>query len=265
MAALSRFLAKSGDKGFPYFQYLRKNEKFQLTNQCEDAFQKLKEYLSKPPILCRLEKNSDLALYILVTEQAISSVLVRESGEELKLVYFVSKVLHRAEVRYLTIEKAALGIVVSARRLRHYFQNHKTKVMTDLLIRYILQKPDISGILVKWAIKLLDYGLQYEFKGSIRAQFFANFLVELSDSVCDRQTNMLSWILFVDGASKLKGSGAGVVLEGPERVLVEQLLRFAFKANTNQAEYEALIVGILLAKEMEVSKLLVKSDFALVV
>jgi len=70
---------------------------------------------------------------------------VRESGEEQKPVYFVSKVLHGAEIRYPTIEKAALAIIVSARRLRHFFQNHKVKVMIDLRIRYILQKPDISG------------------------------------------------------------------------------------------------------------------------
>lgn len=70
---------------------------------------------------------------------------MRESGEEQKPVYFVSKVLHGAEIRYPTIEKAALAIIVSARRLRHFFQNHKVKVMIDLRIRYILQKPDISG------------------------------------------------------------------------------------------------------------------------
>jgi len=162
----------------------------------------------------------------------------------------VSKVLHGAEVRYPTIEKAALAIVVSARRLRHYFQNHKIKVMTDLPIRYILQKEDISGRLVKWAIELSEYGLQYESRGPIRAQFLADFLVELSDPIGDRQTDVFSWILFVDGASNLKGSGVRVVLEGLEGVLIEQSLRFAFKACNNQAEYEALIVGMLLVKEI---------------
>jgi len=67
------------------------------------------------------------------------------------------------------IEKAALAIVVSTRRLRYYFQNHHIKVMTDLPIRYILQKPDISGRLVKWAIGLSEYGLQYESRGPITA------------------------------------------------------------------------------------------------
>jgi len=68
----------------------------------------------------------------------------------------------------------------------------------------------------------------------------------------------------VDGASNLRGSGAGIVLEGPEGVLIEQSLRFAFKASNNQAEYEALIAGMLLAKEMGITRLLVTSDSALV-
>ena len=193
MVALSRFLAKSGDRGFPYFQCLKKNEKFQWTDQCEEAFQKLKEYLSKPPVLCKPEKGVDLALYISVTEHAVSLVLVRESGWDQKPVYFVSKVLHGAEIRYPTIEKAALAIVVSTRHLRHYFQNHSVKVMTDLSIKYILQKPDISGRLVKWTIELSEYGIQYESRGPIKAQFLADFLVELSEPpVADRHVKEIS-------------------------------------------------------------------------
>ena len=72
------------------------------------------------------------------------------------------------------------------------------------------------------------------------------------------------WMLSVDGSSNQQGSGAGIVLEGPNGVLIEQALRFAFKANNNQAEYEALIAGMLLAKEMGAQSLLVKSDSQLV-
>jgi len=60
------------------------------------------------------------------------------------------------------------------------------------------------------------------------------------------------WVLSVDGFSNQQGSGAGVVLEEPNGLLIEQALKFAFKASNNQAEYEALIVGMLLAKEMGV-------------
>jgi len=53
-------------------------------------------------------------------------------------------------------------------------------------------------------------------------------------------------------------------LEGPDGLLIEQALRFAFKAINNQTEYEALIAGMLLAKEMGVKGLLAKSDSLLV-
>jgi len=57
-------------------------------------------------------------------------------------------------------------------------------------------------------------------------------------------------VLFVDGSSNQQGSRAGVILEGPNGLLIEQALRLTFKASNNQVKYEALIAGKLLAKEM---------------
>jgi len=53
MAALSRFVSAGGDKGHPYFQCLRRNNRFAWTRECEEAFLKLKEYLASPPLLCK--------------------------------------------------------------------------------------------------------------------------------------------------------------------------------------------------------------------
>ncbi|MCI77245.1 gag-pol polyprotein, partial [Trifolium medium] len=55
----------------------------------------------------------------------MSSALVHEVEGEEKPVYFVSRVFQGAEVRYQKIEKLSLAVVVTARRLRHYFQSHK--------------------------------------------------------------------------------------------------------------------------------------------
>jgi len=71
-------------------------------------------------------------------------------------------------------------------------------------------------------------------------------------------------VLSVDGSSNQQGSGAGVILEGPNGLLIEKALRFSFKANNNQAEYETLIADMLLAKEVGARSLLVKSDSLLV-
>jgi len=71
-------------------------------------------------------------------------------------------------------------------------------------------------------------------------------------------------VLSVDGSSIQQGSGVGVILEGPDGLLIEKTLRFAFKASNNQAKYEALIAKMLLAKEMGAKGLLAKSDSLLV-
>jgi len=72
------------------------------------------------------------------------------------------------------------------------------------------------------------------------------------------------WVLSVGGSSNQQGSGVRVILEGQKGLLIKQSLRFAFKASNNQAEYEALIAGMLLAKELGARSLLVKSYSLLV-
>ena len=63
--------------------------------------------------------------------------------------------------------------------------------------------------------------------------------------------------MHVDGSSNLRGSGAGIVLEGPIDLVLEYLLRFKFQTSNNQAEYEALVVKMKLAKEIGIIHLLV--------
>jgi ribonuclease HI len=70
--------------------------------------------------------------------------------------------------------------------------------------------------------------------------------------------------LFVDGASNSKGSGAGIVLVSPERLVLEQAVRLKFSASNNEAEYEALMIGLRSAREFGASHLQVFCDSQLV-
>ena len=100
MAALSRFVSASGEKGHSYFQCLRRNNKFTWTKECEKAFVKLKEYLASPPVLCKPLVRTPLRLYFAVTERAVSAVLAQDQDQAQKPIYFVSKVLQGPETRY---------------------------------------------------------------------------------------------------------------------------------------------------------------------
>jgi len=168
-------------------------------------------------------------------------------------------------LRYQSLEKATLAVAFSARRLRHYFHSFTVVVMTNLPIQKVLQKPDVAERMVRWVVELSEFDIQYEPRGSIKGQVYADFVAELSPGGDPQEAELGSqWVLSVDGSSNQQGSGVGIILEGPNGVLIEQALRFAFKASNNQAQYEALIVGMLLAKEMGAQSLLAKSDSQLV-
>ena len=76
--------------------------------------------------------------YIAVTPHAVSLVLIRVNNGVQRLVYYVSKSLHEAEIRYLPLEKAILAVVHGTRKLPHYFQAHTDVVLTQLPLRAIL-------------------------------------------------------------------------------------------------------------------------------
>jgi len=157
MTAFSQLVSTEGDKGHPYFQCLKRNNRFVWTNECEESFLKLKEYLASPPLLCKLLPGTSLRLYFAITERAINSVIVQEQDRVQRPIYFVNKALQGPEMRYQTIEKATLVVVFAARRLRHYFQSFTMIVMTDLPIRKVLQKPDVAGRTVRWVVELSEF------------------------------------------------------------------------------------------------------------
>ncbi|GAU47561.1 hypothetical protein TSUD_404080 [Trifolium subterraneum] len=230
--------------------------------ECEEAFQKLKVFLASPPILTRPEQGKTLYLYLAVSEKALSSALVQEVGGEEKPIYFMSRTLRGAETRYQNIERLCLAVIITARKLRQYFQSHQVVVKTDYPLKNVQRKPDLAGRMVAWSVELSEFDITYIPRGAIKFQALADFVLELTDPPSEGKAQ--PWTLSVDGSSNLRGSGAGVVLEGPDGVLIEQSLRFAFKASNNQAKYEALIAGMKLAKEMEVQELKVQRDSQLV-
>ena len=93
-------------------------------------------------------------------------------------IYYVSKVLHEAETRYSRVEKMIFALVISAQRLRPYFQAHAIVVLTDQPLRAILHRLDTSGRLAKWAMRLSEFDIQYWPRPALKAQVLADFIAE---------------------------------------------------------------------------------------
>ena len=78
---MSRFISQLGDKGLPFFKLLRKLDKFEWNKEVAVAFQKLKDFLTTPPVLTAPEDGETLLLYIAATTHVVSTVLVVERDE----------------------------------------------------------------------------------------------------------------------------------------------------------------------------------------
>jgi hypothetical protein len=151
MAALSRFISRLGKKGLPFYKLLKKVDKFQWTAEAQEALDALKKFLTTPPVLKPPRQGTpdqpaeDLLLYISYTTHVVSTALVVERAEEghtypvQRPVYFISEVLGPSKKKYPQVQKLLYAVLLTAHKLRHYFDDHKVIVVTRFPIGDILR------------------------------------------------------------------------------------------------------------------------------
>ncbi|KAL0445383.1 UNVERIFIED_CONTAM: hypothetical protein Slati_2261000 [Sesamum latifolium] len=183
------------------FMVVRKVKNFEWTKECQQAFENLKTYLAKLPLLVKPVPGDTMYLYISSTPQAVSSVLVQEEEGNQTPIYYVSKVLNGTESRYPPTEKMVLALVITARKLRPYFLSYPVGVRTNTPLKEVLGKPEISGRLIKWAIELSEYDISYLPRTTIKAQAFADFMSEITGATQEEVSKKRPWLLHVDGSS----------------------------------------------------------------
>lgn len=130
--------------------------------------------------LCRATcwARRTLSLYLYAEPLVIGASLIQEQDRHHKPIYYVIQVLKDVETRYLNLEKFAFTMVTFSKKLRHYFQGWKIKVIIDQPLRRIIHKPDVSGRLVNWAVVIIHFHLTFVPRTATKAQVLTNFLVE---------------------------------------------------------------------------------------
>jgi diketogulonate reductase-like aldo/keto reductase len=84
-------------------------------------------------------------------------------------VYYVSKALSGSKAYYSEIEKIAYTVLTTSRKLKHYFQTHKIRVLTNYPLKEVLQSCNTIGRLGKWAAKLSQYFIEFEKRTLIKS------------------------------------------------------------------------------------------------
>nr|XP_011457439.1 PREDICTED: uncharacterized protein LOC105349449 [Fragaria vesca subsp. vesca] len=204
-----------------------------------------------------------LYLYLAASNTAVSSALIRKDDTIELLVYYAGKGYTLAESKYPDLEKVALALIVTARKLRHYFQAHSITLYTNCPLRQVLQRLEASGMLAKWAIELGEFDIHYMPRVAIKGQAAADFISELTP-MKEREEHpevggevtmapkdvRPSCKLYVDGSVTKDKSRAGIILVSPDGFKYKYALEFKFSTSNNAAEYKALIGRLQLAQEI---------------
>ncbi|XP_058189165.1 uncharacterized protein LOC131306759 [Rhododendron vialii] len=246
VAALNRFISKSSDKCYAFFHALKGKSRrnFEWTMDCDSALTELKEYLSSVPILLKPKEYETLYLYLAVSAHAVSSALVRRVGTDDLPIYFTSKTLLLVQTRYLPLEKLALALVSAARKLFPYFQSYTITILTEHPLKSLFRKADLSNRVSKWAVELANFDICFEPRTAIKGQILADFIVELTledtktlntpapQPITKLTKVLMPWKLF-------QGDSCSLSID--------------FPAINNEAEYEALLAGLLSAVAMKIN------------
>ncbi|RVW40338.1 Retrovirus-related Pol polyprotein from transposon 17.6 [Vitis vinifera] len=261
---ISRFIARLTDICEPIFRLLRKNQPTVWNDDCQLAFERIKEYLLSPPVLVPPMPGRPLLLYLSVSDMALGCMLAQldDSGKE-RAIYYLSKRMLEYEMRYVMIERFCLALVWATRRLRHYMTEYSVHLISRLdPLRYLFDRPALAGRLMRW-------------EALLRIHLASLPIIEsrpIDDDFPDEEfvamTRLSGWRMYFDGAANHSGYGIGVLLVSPQGDHIPRSVRLTFPnyhpTTNNIVEYEACILGLETALELGITQMDVLGDSNLV-
>jgi dsDNA-binding SOS-regulon protein len=197
IAALSRFVARLGEKALPSYALMKKSDdKFEWMEEADTAFT-TEKVLSTPPVLVAPKEKEPLQIYIAATHQVVSTVLVAERSEEGKAhgvqrpVYFVSEVLSPTKQRYPHYQKLAYSVFTTAQKLQQYFVVHPIIVVNEAPPSNILNNPSATGCVSLWGIELSPLDIMYEKQKGNQITSPARFYSRVARTIKHRTTGFI--------------------------------------------------------------------------
>ena len=177
-------------------------------------------------------------------------------------------------MKYSPIEKLCLALYFACSKLRHYVIQERIYIVSQTdLIKFMLNRLVISGRFGKWSLALAEFTLIYFPQKSVKGQALADFLADhlsleiRKEEEVDLQVYSVEtqpWILKFNWSSTESSARAGIVIVSPLGVKTTLSFNLDFDCTNNQAEYEALVIGLEILQELRAGNVLIMGDSQLV-
>ena len=151
------------------------------SGECQEAFDKVKEYLTNPPVLVPPIQEKPLILYLTLYERSMRCILGQhdETGRKEQAIYYLSKKFTDYVSRYSPLEKMCCALAWVAQRLRQYMFYHTTWLIAKFdPIKFIFERPSLSERIARWQVLLSEFDILYVSQKAIKGSAITDFLVE---------------------------------------------------------------------------------------
>jgi hypothetical protein len=174
------------------------------------------------------------------SNSAVSVVLVHEKEEEGKLkqipVYFASEALSGSKIFYSELEKIAYAVIMAARKLRHYLEGHRIRVITNHPLSDLFANREASTRIIKWGAELSEYIVDFERRSAMKktSMDWTSPTKNLNEKIPE------PWIVQCDGAWCYKVVGISAVVTSRAGVVIRYAARLIFANNEHSTKMKAL-------------------------
>jgi hypothetical protein len=162
--------------------------------------------------------------------------------------------------------KLAYALLITSRKLSHYFQAHQIEVHTSSTLGEILNYREATGKIAKCDIELSMYDIVYKPKIAIKAQALSDFVAEWIEIQTPPKNRELEYCTInFDGSLQLQGAGVWLLVTSPKGEILKYVMHMHFLASNIVAEYETLLHGLRITMALSIHQLSVLKDSLLVV
>jgi ribonuclease HI len=208
------------------------------------AFEEIKEYLLKPPVLVPPQQDRPFYVYLSVGDTSIALVVILVHDNKERVVFYLSRRMLDAETRYPDIEKLCLCLFFTCTKLRHILLSAEVIIICKSdVIKHMLSAPMLKGRLGKWIFALSEFDIRYQPAKAVKGQALAHLIAERVNTNI-AVLSIRAWAMYFDGSVCGDGCGIGILLVSPRGATYSFSIRLSTTCTNNLAEYEAVRKGM---------------------